>query len=567
VIEVNARSLRDITADAVQALADAASSIYVRAGELVRVRCDENNRPLIEPLSEDALRGILERAATFERTTTRGVVPVSPPREVVRDVASLGTWPFRPLEGITETPALRPDGTVLSEPGYDPLSRLIYMPAPGIAIPSIRQAPSKAERAAALALLLDDTLGDFPFNSPASRANCLALLLTPVLRPAIRGQVPCALLDAPKSGTGKGLISNITSQITTGRPAAMFAAPTNEPEWQKSVLAVLARGSTYVHIDEVNELRSPTLAAALTATTFEGRLLGRSQMVQVPQRATWVAAGNNIVVRGDLARRCYEIRLDAKVARPWLRTGFRHKELLAWVAEHRPELLAALLTLARAWYAAGHPPAPVPPIGGFDEWARIVGGILAHAGVHDFLGNLTDFYEQADAESSEWEAFLAALYDRYGGEPFKVRELAQRLHSEPELRDTLPDDLVEALEKPPASFKARLGKALGKRDGTRYGDDGLRIEHAGDDSRSGVASWRIQRDAEVHRSHRYSNPVRNETNHIDGTENTSATSAPLQHQEKEQPRPARTRSVVSAETRSAASGDGFAAVADDGGES
>lgn len=535
VIETYGRPMRDVTADAVAALADAdrAPEVYVRGGELVSVRRDEDDRPRIEQLGEDQLRGILERAAIFQRTTPKGgTVPVAPPRDIVRDLAALGAWPFRALEGITETPVLRADGTVLCEPGYDSRSRLIYLPASGLAI-DVPLHPTDSERIAALALL-DEMLGDFPFIDPASRANALGLLLTPIVRPAIRGQVPLALLDATKAGTGKGLLGSLVALIATGRPAAMLNAPTREEEWAKSLLAVLVRGSTFVMIDEVGELRSPALASALTATTVEGRLLGRSKTVQVPQRATWAAAGNNIRIGGDLARRCYAIRLDAKTARPWQRRDFRHLDLPAWATERRAELLAALLTLARAWYSEGCPAADVPPIGGFEQWARIVGGILAHARLEGFLANLDSFYEQADDESAEWEGFLAALLDRYRDKPFTVAELAEHLRSDQRLLDALPDDLADAFQKPPSSFKARLGKALGKRAETRYGDDGLHVERANQNARSGVASWHLQRDthpAEIQRSHRSANPTRDEDQDTTTPRaHTSATSEPLRRQ-------------------------------------
>ena len=49
---------------------------------------------------------------------------------------------------------------------------------------------------------LRDPIGDFPFVDDASRANSLALMLTPILRQAIPGPVPLALIDKPKRGTG-----------------------------------------------------------------------------------------------------------------------------------------------------------------------------------------------------------------------------------------------------------------------------------------------------------------------------------------------------------------------------
>jgi hypothetical protein len=48
--------------------------------------------------------------------------------------------------------------------------------------------------------------------------------------------------------------------------------------------------------------------------------------------------------------------------------------------------LWALLTMARACYAAGRPAGGFPEIESFEEWSRTIGGIFAHADCRDFRG-------------------------------------------------------------------------------------------------------------------------------------------------------------------------------------
>src|SRR5439155_21573586 len=116
---------------------------------------------------------------------------VSPPIDIVRDVLALGAWPsLPPLEGLVEVPVLRPDGSVLTTPGYDPATRLVYKPIAGLTVPTIPEAPTPAEIDAALHLLFDDLLFDFPFADEASVANTVGLLLTPILRPTFSGPAP-----------------------------------------------------------------------------------------------------------------------------------------------------------------------------------------------------------------------------------------------------------------------------------------------------------------------------------------------------------------------------------------
>ena len=172
-----------------------------------------------------------------------------------------------------------------------------------------------------------------------------------------------------------------------------------------------------ITVDNVEHpLYAPSLARALTARTWTDRVLGCSENFTLAQRATWLAAGNNIVLRGDLPRRCYWIRLDARMARPWQRGGFRHPDLLRWVSENRGALVRALLVVAQAWYVAGKPKAAdVPRLGSFESWAEVVGGMVEFAGITGFLGNLEALYEKADEGGAEWEGFPSAWWDECGG--------------------------------------------------------------------------------------------------------------------------------------------------------
>jgi hypothetical protein len=492
------RALRDVTQDTLQALvaANTPPVLFVRAGALVRVRTNERGRPIIETLTEPELRHRVARVADFVRITERGYLrQMSPPLDVIRDVMAAEEWPFPPLEAIAEVPVVRPEGSVLDRLGYDRATTLIYRPSAGIEIPPVSPEPTPENVTKALGLI-DEAIRDFPYVDEASKTNTIALMLTPIVRPAIEGLVPLALIDKPQAGTGASLLAQVIALVSTGRPADMMGALKDDEEWRKQITAVLMAGATMIMIDNVDyPLASASLARALTASAWKDRILGRSETAVVPQTATWLATGNNIRLRGDIARRCYWIRMDAKTAQPWRRTDFRHPDLLAWVAEHRGELLWALLTLVRTWFAAGKPAAPVPALGGFEAWTRVVGGILAHAGLSGFLANLNALYEQADEEAGQWEAFLTAWESACGSEPLTVAELSAQIAKNAELAAALPDDLAETSKtEKEANYRRRLGKALAKRAGVRYGESGVRLERADSDTHKKVNRWRILRD-------------------------------------------------------------------------
>jgi hypothetical protein len=474
----NGRQLDEVTADAIGAIhaANTPPVVFVRSGALTRVREDEGQRPVVETLRTDSARLTLARAATWWRANKDGgLTATAPPVDVAASVLVADRWPYPALTGVVECPVLRPDGTFHVDHGHDTTTGLYHWHR-GAPYPPIVATPGPAELAAAVALV-DEMLCDFPWDTAADRANAWALLLTPLVR-AIVGQVPMALIDAPEPGTGKGLLVKVCAIVTTGRAAALMAWPASDEELEKKVTAVLMAGGTVVVFDNVEGMiKSPTLAAVLTADTWQGRVLGRSEISTVPNRATWAATGNNIDVGGDLARRCYRIRLDAHQARPWERTGWRHPDLETWVMERRSELLHALCTIVRSWWVAGRPEADeLSAMGGYSGWVRVVGGILAHAGVGHFLANLAEFHAQADREAQSWEAYLTAWSDTWGEQSITAAELIRRMadsHVGLSLREALPDDLSGYWDT--AGFARRLGWALRRRCGRHYGAEGLHL--------------------------------------------------------------------------------------------
>jgi hypothetical protein len=410
-ITISGRQLREQTEAALAALegANTPPSIFIRAGELVRLIADETGMPVITPFNEAALRGRLTRVANFFKATNGGPSPVAPPAMVVKDILALGKWDFPALSNVVEAPVLGSDGKIIDRPGYDPASRLYYWPAATLKVPPIPVEPTPTEIAAAVAVI-EDAIGEFPYDGPGSKANAIGALLTPIVRPAIKGPVQLALLDAPQQGTGKSLLASVIGLVATGRATAMLAAPDTDEEWRKRITATLHSGASVITIDNLEgQLRAPSLANALTADVWKDRILGRSESIELPQLATWLATGNNIRLGGDLQRRCYQIRLDAQSGKPWMGRKFKHPDLKAWVGENRGEIIAALLTLARAWFFAGRPAPSIAVPGGYESWATVVGGILEHAGVTGFLSNLQNVYEKSDEETAEWAEFLGGF--------------------------------------------------------------------------------------------------------------------------------------------------------------
>lgn len=288
VIWVNNRQLRDVSADALDALykANDPPAIFTQGGSLARVRQDDEGQPIIDFLSEAMLARRLTRVANFLKTLKNTVIQVNPPPASVRDILPLGQWQFPSLRGVVEIPILRSNGTILSTTGYDRSTGLLYQPAPSLLLPTIPERPTGAQISHAVSVI-DDILFDFPFVDQASRAKGWAAVLTPTVRAMIGGCTPMGLLDAPEAGTGKGLSAEVISMVATGRNAAMFSAPREDEEWRKQITTALKGGTTIIVIVNLEgRLDAPGLSRALTSKIWADRPLRTNEDVFLPNRAT-----------------------------------------------------------------------------------------------------------------------------------------------------------------------------------------------------------------------------------------------------------------------------------------
>jgi len=507
-VVVNEMALRDQTKIAIDAICDVnvPPHLFYRARSLVTIIYNEYGAPTIVGVDAYALRAILENVATFvKRVGVAGERPVAPPMDVVMNVlATLPHWyTFPPLTGLVECPLITEGGatTPYSAKGYDPDTMLYYAPAPDLVLPRLLETPSPADAQAAT-LVLSAVFEEFPFADDASRTNAIAAILTVVLQPTITGPVPLALIDKPQAGTGATLLAEVIALIGTGRTGSVLNVPEDDAAWRKLITSALSAGRTVAIIDNIEtKLHAPALAAALTAKHWEDRVLGKNELVTLPHRMVWLATGNNIQLGGDLPRRCYWIRMDAHVARPWQREGFRHPNLLDWVKQTRGQILAAALTLTQAWKQAGKPKpgATVPVMGGFGDWRNTIGGILAVAGITGFLANTEAMYEMSDTDGPQWDAFIEKMYQIWKGQAVTVAEIQLHMHHEGDsinvaynsdrLVDALPDALSDAWNGK-KNFGVVLGRTLSRMNGRVFANELILLKGKHKDH---VITWQICR--------------------------------------------------------------------------
>jgi hypothetical protein len=485
-VVVNDRFLHPLTAECIRLMqyANEPPWIFSQGMNLVRVVRDGSKRVHIQVLNPIRMRSRLSEIAYFVQAFKNGKEiakrPIFPPLAVCKDILALPRPEFPTLRGIARCPVMHEDGTIVLEPGYDVRTGLYYDPGPGLEECVVPERPTESDVCQAVEIL-QEVLVDFPLIDATSVANTLALTMSPVLRPLIEGVVPLALVTATKNGSGKSLLTNVISLVASGHPPVMKALPSREEEIRKTLTASLSGCPATLGFDNVDRtLESPALAAALTMPVWTDRLLGTSRDIQVPNMTTWFANGNNLQLGGDLPRRSYLIRLDAKSAYPYIGRQYKHTDLIRWVTEHRSELVAAILTVARAWIQAGRPRGENPIIGSYEPWSEIIGGILHFAGVKGFLANAQQLYDEGNLDDLAWENLLLNISERFGDKAWPVRDLVRDFDWES----------VDVPANIDPSNPRSVGNAFAKRENTRYGHSGIHLMRAGTAQRAVL--WRVR---------------------------------------------------------------------------
>lgn len=393
--------------------------IYRRMGVPGELVGDPGRRSFV-PLLNDRLRILVDRHVRLGRwvqkrgqdTTSLAFLPCS------RDWAGLilagcETDPrIREIDILTSYPIFTKHGR--AQPGWH--EGVYYDEPPMLA--DIAPDPTNARE-----ILMDLTI-DFPFATESDRENYFGLLLTPILRPRINGNIPLHLIMASLERTGKSKLAEIVlGNIILGRPTPAMQLTGSDEERDKRVLAMLLQGDTLIHLDNLRDfVDSAVLASLLTAREYRGRLLSKNTMASVANRVTIVATGNNVRATGEIAKRMIPIILQPRTDEPERRTDIVHGDLPEYVQAVRPRVLAALLGMVEAWIAAGSPPCP-ERLGGFEEWMDTVGAVLQFHGFTEWGKNFRSWQRQADPDGSDLKTFSDAWWVEFGDRPVSASDL------------------------------------------------------------------------------------------------------------------------------------------------
>jgi hypothetical protein len=370
-------------------------------------------------------------------------VPTNAPEQAATTyIARRGHWQLPRLWSAISAPTLRPDCTVLQEPGYDRETQSWYDNC-GIEFPRISESATYDDAKRALKIF-SEAFASFPFESDADRSVALSLALTALVRRSLPA-APLGCITAPIMASGKTLLADCIAILATGVSApAMKYADTDE-EATKTMLAVLAEGDQVVLIDNVERpLAGDTLCAVVTSEAYRQRVLGRTEMMSVPTTTLFLATGNHLVIVGDLRTRALLCRIDPKTEHPERRPFEGEKR--EWMTQHRPGLVAAGLTIMRAFRATGQVALDhCKTWGRFERWSDMVRAPLIWLGCEDPCASLDDL-EKDDPERVELLRVIAAWEHVLGNEPYTAGEAVQRAtRSDAAIRTSAEEQLHAAL--------------------------------------------------------------------------------------------------------------------------
>ena len=266
--------------------------VFSRAGRLVEpvtetMPASDGRKTAVarlRELSPESFLPVIAEAAGFQKWDHRRkkLVDTDPPLHYGRVLlATERRWRLPHVSGIITTPTLRPNGSLLAEPGYDPETEL-YL-APGFQVPPIPEHPTRDQALASLNLLID-LLSEFSFK-------CIG------------------------------------------------------GEQEKRLGSIILSGIPMISLDNcTHDLGGEFLCQITERPVVKVRILGYSETPDCEVHTAVYGTGNNVAFKGDMVRRGLVSNLETLDERPELRK-FNRNTLRQAAANRATYVAAALTVM------------------------------------------------------------------------------------------------------------------------------------------------------------------------------------------------------------------------------
>ncbi len=438
-----------------------------RRAKILMTLTDKRER--LEPVGDHEFRTLIERYVCLFQAR----VPKKTGDQLLRIRRTLGIdlarmtmnspqmlAEIREVEHLHDVPlpVLRPDGTIEILPeGYDAGTRIL----------TLRTCHYTEQPCADGAKFLRDMLGEFQFqDTERSLSVAVSAMLTLFARRVLPSLAhrPAFIYTANAPGGGKTLLADCAIAPVLGRsPRTAFSK--REEEIEKVLFAEVRSGCECILFDNVRgRIENSCLENLLTSHVFKGRILNQSATYEGENHLVIFFTGNGVTVSEDLDRRGLFVELFQPEAKAQDRK-FKQALSVASLIERRAEVLAALWQIVQAWDRAGRPTG-TKTHANFPEWARIIGGMLEHAG---FASPVTapTLHNSGNRDGDDMAELVALLAATKGSLPIDFDTLTE-IAAERGLFDRITDgNTAKAMDRPE---KARLGKLLAAYDKRTFGE-------------------------------------------------------------------------------------------------
>lgn len=346
-------------------------------------------------------------------------------------VMASSSLPLLPLSALSELPYFNEEGRFVAQAGYDTKAKK-YLKlraevaekfGPGSKL--YKTDPTMEDVDMALEELFGQVFANFPFddgdpsnprNGDASRAHLLCMMLQPIVRYMIKGPCPMYRINKPAPGTGASKLINSAMVISYGAKGTPGTLSMDEEENRKNITSQFSAGKPYIFYDNINvPITSTALAIIATSPTWQDRILGRTELTTVQNFMQVILAGNNISASEENSRRMLNIQLNlyANPEDPGViarRTqSYKIKDLDAFVEEHKDTLFGYLVTIVNYWIGQGMPRWSGEPLASYEDFCKIMGGILECIEMPGFLGNRDITSKANSTDEMAWLEFFSEL--------------------------------------------------------------------------------------------------------------------------------------------------------------
>jgi hypothetical protein len=394
------------------------------------------------------------------------------------------------LTAVRNAPTMDCDGRKIVTPGYDKKSGLLLTNDDGKPWPTVPHSPTAFDLREAFAALWKP-FAQFPYASDADKSVALAAILTTAVRSCLRTS-PGFGFSATAPGTGKTLLAECVGALNDGTPPPISTVCPNEEEWGKTLFAAARGGTGTLLVDNAEyPIESAALCAVTTAPAIKGRVLGESREAEAEHRMLILATGNGLQFVGDLNRRFFVCRLDAKMEAGNVAARMFDMEPLSYCVKHRLPLIAAALTLIQGYVRAGFPRV-CDGLASMDDWNKLVRSTIVWLIEQRLIEGFVDPKEALkrdsanDPDAATLGGLLEGTKNLFGaGQRFTVADLVKRTDTQGSgVRQILLDIAGERGDV----NRKKLGQYFLRREGRMM--DGMRLKR-GPLTRQKTATWEV----------------------------------------------------------------------------